>query len=197
MRFRVLAILASLITGLLGGSASAGLLPTTVTVTPDAGLYRWTYAIVLPTDSQVRAGDYFTIYDFGGFEGSVSQPDNWTFTTALSGPIPIGVDPNDNSLISNLTWTYNGPTIPTGQLGLGNFWALSEFDVSSNSAFTARTHRTSDGVIDTNITETTVPVPTSPPSVPEPGTIVLAALGIPFLGLSRHFCRKHRASNSG
>ena len=197
MRFRILVALAGLTSTLFGGSASAGLLPTTVTVTPDAGLYRWTYAIVLPTDSQIRAGDYFTIYDFGGFEGSVSQPDHWVFTTALSGPIPIGVDPNDNPLISNLTWTYNGPTIPTGQLGLGNFWALSEFDTSSNSAFTARTHRTSDGVIDTNITETTVPVPTAPPSLPEPGTIVLAALGLPFLGLARHFGRVRRASNSG
>ena len=197
MRFRNLVALASVVSALFGGSASAGLLPTTVTVTPDAGLYRWTYAIVLPTDSQIRAGDYFTIYDFGGFEGSVSQPDNWMFTTAKIGPIPVGVDPNDNPLISNLTWTYNGPTIPTGQLGLGNFWALSEYDNPSDSAFTARTHRTSDGVIDTNITETTVPVPTSPPSVPEPGTIVLAALGLPFFGLARYFGRVRRKSNSG
>lgn len=197
MRFLILAALAGVVSGFCGGPASAGLLPTTVTVTPDAGLYRWTYAIVLPTDSQIRTGDYFTIYDFGGFEGSVAQPDNWAFSTALTGPVPVGVEPNDDPLISNLTWTYNGPTIPTGQLGLGNFWALSQFDSSSDSAFTARTHRTSDGKIDTNITETTVPVPTSPPGVPEPGTIVLAALGLPFLGLARSFGRVRRFASSG
>ena len=66
-------------------SATAGLLPTSVTVTPDAANYRWTYAIVLPTDSMLRSGDYFTIYDFGGLvPGSIVAPDGWTASVSNS-----------------------------------------------------------------------------------------------------------------
>jgi hypothetical protein len=46
---------------LLIGNATAGLLPVTVTVLPDGNNFRWTYSIVLPTDSQLQHGDYFTI----------------------------------------------------------------------------------------------------------------------------------------
>jgi hypothetical protein len=191
MRLRTMFVLA-LLTTVGGGSARAGLLPVNVTVTPDAGQYRWTYAIVLPTDSQINAGDYFTIYDFAGLvSGTNSQPTDWVFSESNVGPVPAGVVPTDSAAIPNLTWTYSGPTIPTGQLGLGNFWAISAYSESTDASFTARTHRTSDGRIDTNITDTVVPVPTAtPPGVPEPGTLVLAALGVPFLGLVRRSRRR-------
>ena len=184
----------------LGGplaDARAGLLPTSVTVTPEGDKFRWTYAIVLPTDSQLQTGNYFTIYDFGGFvPGSNAQPDGWTFTSDLKGPIPPGVNPEDSAEIPNLHWVYTGPTTTVGQVGLGNFWALSDFDASTDSWFTARTNRASDGRIDTNITETTVPVPTAgpPPGVPEPGTLALAGLGLPLVGLGRWARRRGRRS---
>jgi hypothetical protein len=188
---RTMVVLALLTSG-FGGVAQAGLLPVNVTVTPDAGQYRWTYAIVLPTDSRISAGDYFTIYDFAGLvSGTNNQPENWVFSESNLGPVPAGVLPTDNPALPNLTWTYAGPTIATGQLGLGNFWAISAYSEATDSAFTARTHRTSDGRIDTNITDTVVPVPTAtPPGVPEPGTLVLAALGVPFLGLARRLRRR-------
>jgi len=177
-----------------GSTARAGLLPVTVTIAPEAENFRWTYAIVLPTDSQLRSGDFFSIYDFDGLVStSNAQPDGWAFTMSKSGPVPIGVDPTDDPNIPNLTWRYTGPTISTGQIGLGNFWAVSLFGTSIDSFFTARTHRTSDGGVDTNITETTVPVPTAvpPPNlVPEPGTLALAGLGLPFVGLLRRLRRK-------
>ena len=169
--------------------ATAGLLPVNVTVTPDAGNYRWTYAIVLPTDSLIRSGDYFTIYDFGGLiDGTNAQPVNWNYSKSNLGPVPSGVNPVDQPSIPNLTWTYSGPTVPTGQLGLGNFWAISTYANATDSFFTARTHRTSDGLLDTNITETVVPVPTAsppPPGVPEPATLALAGLGVAFIGAFR------------
>jgi len=171
---------------LVGGTAArAGLLPVSVTITPDGGNYRWTYAIVLPTDTQLRAGDFFTIYDFAGLTTTSNvQPDGWKFSQANVGPTPTGVTPTDDPTLPNLTWTYTGPTINSGQIGLGNFWADSAYGTSTDSSFTAKTQRTADGKVDANITSTVVPVP-SPNLVPEPGTLALAGIGLPLLGLFR------------
>jgi hypothetical protein len=69
--------------------ARAGLLPVQVTVTPEAGDFRWTYAITLPTDAQLQAGNYFTIYDFAGFiPGTGVSPDGWTLATSNVGQTP-------------------------------------------------------------------------------------------------------------
>jgi PEP-CTERM motif len=177
-----------------GGSATAGLLPTSVTVFPDGGNFRWQYAIVLPTDSQLKTGDYFTIYDFNGFvTGTDVAPDaNWSFTTQLVGPTPPTVLPFDDPSKPNLSWQYNGPTIDVGQTGLGNFMANSLYQERTDAFFTARTHRSSDGKVDTNITYTDVPVPGGDVQVPEPATLLLAGLGLPLFGLA--FRRKKAAT---
>ena len=195
---RWIRLLAVIAVALVGQSARAGLLPVTVTTATEGDKFRWTYAIVLPTDSQLRSGDYFTIYDFAGLvTPSNSQPDGWTFSAANVGPVPDGVDPDDSATLPNLTWRYTGATLSSGQTGLGNFWAVSEFGEATNSFFTARTHRTADGRIDTNITDTVVPVPTSTPNpnlVPEPTMLALAGLGLPLMGLVRLIRRKRSSS---
>jgi len=175
--------------------AKAGLVPIQVSVMPDAGMYRFTYAVALPTDAVLRPGDYFTIYNFDGFvagsavsNGSVYSND-WSFSSANLGPTPDGVGPTDDPSIPNLTWTYTGPVInldaSLGSTGLGNFWALSQYPNTTNSWFTASTGTVS-GLTDNNITPTTVPVPSAPPpGVPEPATLILAGLGLPLVAMFR------------
>jgi hypothetical protein len=182
--------------GFAAGTAQAGLLPTSVTVFPEAGNYRWQYAIVLPTDMKLQSGNYFTIYDFEGLvAGSVVTPDgNWTASVKNVGSTPTLLNPIDDPSIPNLVFTYTGPTIPAGQIGLGNFMATSVFGEKKEVSFTAETNRTSDGLKDSNITSTDAPTgdDTPPPPVPEPATLLLAGLGLPLLGLAK--LRKKKAA---
>jgi hypothetical protein len=173
-------------------SAQAGLLPTQVTVTPEAGNYRWTYAIVLPTDMKLQSGNYFTIYDFAGYvPGGESAPAGWTLTSSNTGTTPAQLLPGDDPTVPNLTWTYTGAT-QFGQVGLGNFWAISTLGQKAEDSFTALTNRASDGLADSNVTTTDVPTgSTNPPGVPEPTTLALAGLGLPLVGLARRMRRKN------
>lgn len=177
----------------LASQAQAGLIPTNVSITPDGDNFRWTYAVVVTTDVKVNTGDYFTIYDFGGLvggpmgggggPGTIVAPINWEFATELTGPTPAGTGPNDNPSIPNITFKYMGPTAIEGQVGLGNFMANSTFGEGTTSDFTSITHRQVDGRSEANITTTDVPVPGSLSETPEPATLVMLGLAIPFAGL--------------
>lgn len=201
-RMLTLAVLAA-----FAGPATAGLLPVSVTVQPEAGNFRWTYSVVLPTDMKLQSGDFFTIYDFAGYiPGSASvsatSPDPsfadfWSASTANVGPTPDRLNPQDDPMTPNLTFRYNGPTIPSGQLTLGNFSATSMFGNTQDSFFTATNPRAADGQIDSNITSTLSPVGREVPGsipTPEPTTLLLAGLGLPLVGLGRGLRRKPQAA---
>ena len=176
-------------------SAQAGLLPTNVTTTPEAGNFRWTYAIVLPTDMKLQSGNYFTIYDFAGYvPGGESAPAGWALTTSNTGTTPSQLLPADDAAVTNLTWTYTGAT-QFGQTGLGNFWAVSSLQNTAEDSFTALTNRASDGLADSNVTTTSVPTGSiiDPVGVPEPTTLALAGLGLPLVSLVRRMRRKKNA----
>jgi hypothetical protein len=186
--------------------ASAGLLPVSVTVQPEAGNFSWTYSVVLPTNVQLQAGDYFTVYDFSGYVPgtatvtsaypSAANAANWSVAASLTPQVPAHLNPIDNTTIPSLTWTYNGPTInPAGQVTLGNFSAISTYSTSATGYFTATSTVTTNGQTDANITETLIPTGSSagaPPGVPEPATLALAGLGLPFIGIARSIRRKKK-----
>jgi hypothetical protein len=186
--FRLSRVALTFAAALGAGTAHAGLIPTTVTVTPEGGNFRWTYAVVLPSDMQLQAGDYFGIYNFHGLvPGSGSAPDGWSLSTPAVSPLSPNVTIFDDPAAPNLVWTYTGPTIPTGQIGLGNFWASSRSGSGERSLFVGRNARSGDGEYDTNISDVAVPSgdAAAPPGVPEPATLVLAGLGLPLVGLLR------------
>lgn len=75
--------LVALVALLAPGPARAGLVPTKVSVTPEGPNQLWMYAVMLPTGSLLKSGDYFTIYDFAGLvSGTNGQPTGWAFTAA-------------------------------------------------------------------------------------------------------------------
>ncbi len=173
-------LLAAGLTAALAPVATAGLLPGVVSRTADAGHTRYGYDVVLPTDTQLRAGNYFTIYDFAGYvPGTAAAPSGWTFSLANVGPTPVQTAPADDPAVPNLSWAYTGAGL-AGPAAPGTFSAASTFVDVTAAYFTART-QTLSGAADTNITTTLVPVgqtATAGPTVPEPATLLLAGLGL-------------------
>jgi len=184
-----LGVLSVAVMGLASQPVHAGLLPTKVTIAPESGNFRWTYAVIMTSETLMKTGDFFTIYDFNGLVpgSATSLNPNFAFSSSLTGNTPARVLPNDDPSVPNLTWTYTGPNL-TGQQGLGNFSAVSIYDYSIDGNFTASSARTFDGKINVNITDTSVPTPAPP--IPEPATIALVGMGIPLLGLRRWMRRK-------
>jgi hypothetical protein len=185
------------------GTAGAGIIPASVTVTPEAGNFRWQYSIVLPTDMKLQAGDYFTIYDFGGLvsgsqfiDPTNSSAGDWSMEVVKAGPIPAGLNPDDDASIDNLVFRYTGGSALTGQTGLGNFGGVSTVGTSTQSDFTAQNPQSTTGDLDRNIINTIAPgvppVIDNPTGVPEPTTLLLAAIGIPAAGAARAL-RKRKA----
>ena len=161
--------------------ARADIIPTFTGTSPSGGNTTWSYKIDITTNAQVTTGDFFTIYDFGPFvAGSNVQPAGWTLTSSLVGPTPAGVAPPDDPTITNLTWTYTGPTIPESS-GIGPFSVATigvQLEVQTALTYFAgqatNTNPGSAGSKLNNVGRITVPAPVP---VPEPATLSLLALG--------------------
>lgn len=157
----------------LGGSADAGLLPLTASAVPDGDAYRYTYGVMLTSNSTLQKGDNFVIYDFNGFiDGSATQPVGFEFQTMNLGGNLGRTVPNDNPDMPNLVWTYTGDTPLVGQIGLGNFTALSTMpEASVTTDFVSRTQvEDPNGEIrdEDNITQTKAPSGTDTPAPVDP-----------------------------
>src|SRR5262245_39981343 len=103
--------LATAIAVVFGTSAQAGLLPLSANVTPDGDNYRYTYGVMLTSNSVLNPGDSFVIYDFTGLiAGTNNQPEGFSFTAMNTGGNVGRTVPNDNPDMPNLVWTYTGDT---------------------------------------------------------------------------------------
>ncbi len=173
-------------------SARADIIPTLSTVSPTSGVdFTWNYRATLTEDENAvsggaNGGDYFTIYDFGGFVlGTNSQPAGWTFTFSLVGTTPPKVLPTDDPAIYNLTWHYVGgaglPAEIAGPTSLGMFSADSTTDLLRQGQFTAEATKNTDPFARTpidNIGSIAVPIPEMSALLPMIGICGFAAIGL-------------------
>lgn len=178
--------------------SSANIIPTNTAVT-GAGNYLWSYQFSLSSDqdaltglspagnpvphADLRFGAFVTIYDFAGYvAGSCQGPAGWACTAQNVGFTPDDVLPTDDPRITNLTWARtSGPTLSGQPLGLdlGIFSARSAFNQRAFVSYASRglkNNGPSTGSIADNVGTTA-----GPRSVPEPGSLALAGLGLALL----------------
>jgi len=173
------------------GTAHGGLLPVHVGITPEGANFRYEYSILLQSDAVLKPGDYFTIFDFAGYVAdSGANPGNFTFSTSSTGPVPAGVVPSDDASVPNLTWTYVGADGFGGPSNLGTFSAVSHYEGTTDDHFTGQTHRQVDGHLNSNITDTEVPVPSHHCGAPEPSSALLLLIAVPVVLAARALWRR-------
>jgi hypothetical protein len=175
-------------------TARADIIPTLFSTTPNGSNFTWDYNGIVTANQTVTTGDFFTIYDFGGYvAGSATAPAGWTVSVQLVGITPSDVNPVDNPSLFNLTWKYIGTTPIVGDSSLnGQFTADSTFKDPTRANFTAQATRSNGAQAGTkvdNIGMVDVPVPEMSALLP-----ILSVCGAGLLSLVPSFVRRRKDS---
>ena len=183
-KFVMLSGLAFLLTGIASADIIVSLNSGPVV---NGSNFDWTYTATLKSGATLNSGDFFTIYDIGGFgpstpiAGNVIMPATlWSSSIQFLGTNGFGQSPVDSGSIYNVTYTYTGTavnavsdTVLGG--GAGAFGYTSSNNTSFTGAFSATSHLTSNGSTLGNTGTVTV-AGASP--VPEPSTTFLFGGGL-------------------
>jgi hypothetical protein len=160
----------------------------------NGGNFNWTYTATLKSGASLLTGDFFTIYDIGGFgpgapiAGNVILPgSNWSSSIQLLGTNGFATAPADSNSIFNVTYTFTGSSIIAAADtilggGAGAFGYTSSSNTSFTGAFSATSHITAGGATAGNNSTVTV-AGAAPAQVPESSTTLLSGIGLIALGL--------------
>jgi hypothetical protein len=141
----------------LGGVAQADIIPVLDSHNAVAGGYNWSYTATFPSSSRLEKpvanaarDSFFTIYDFAGFSGSLSDvtaPANWTASVSLLGRTPSGVTPIDGDDASkwNITFKYTGTTTVIGPQNIPGFGIKTIYGKETLGSFTSNSIKEAPG----------------------------------------------------
>ncbi|MFO0907951.1 MAG: hypothetical protein U0794_06245 [Isosphaeraceae bacterium] len=184
--------------------AQAGFTVTLSSSGPNGGgATLFNYTATTASGDSIIAGNYFRIYDFGGYvPGSALAPANWTITESkYDGGLPPSfvLVHGDDAAIFNLTFTYTGSSPLTGPSVLTGFSALSAFNgelTIANFVGTNANSATPGGVVDA-MGDVNVPknnnIYAAP--APEPASVISTTIGAVVLGLG--FARRRWTRREG
>jgi hypothetical protein len=172
------------------GAAHASIIPILSSVTPDSGLYRFTYEASLAPDAGLVNGSQFVIFDFAGFSDGLTADPSFLASSELTTAgytLPPGV--TDDPTIDNLVFTWNGGDFQTtgGPFDSTTFTvsALSSFgDVQMDGygALTVVNNGPAQGSVAVNSGTTAVPAIPGTAAVPEPAAWAMMILGFGGVG---------------
>jgi hypothetical protein len=179
----------------MAGAANASIIPVLTDVTAEGTNFRFSYQGTLAGDAGVTNGSRLIIFDFAGYAGGITAPSPFitaiTENTTVLYPGPDGVLPSpphdDNPLIPNLVFLWNGPDFHTsgGPFTDINFDGLSALSIYSAirpdgfSALTIKNNGSNTGTALYNVGTVSVP---RAAAVPEPAAWGLMILGFGGVG---------------
>ena len=180
------------------GAAQADIIPTLTVSSPIAvgNLFAYDYTATLAADQALRSDNFFTIYDFEGFEGFGTLAGGFTASASLLGRTPSDILAIDSGEVLNATFTYSGATInqPAGGMQgvsteLGTFRIFSRFDGLAPIPFASRgtlNNGIAAGTTVSNVGTTFGPLGGSGigAEVPEPSVWAMLLIGFGAIGVS-------------
>jgi hypothetical protein len=165
-------------------AAQASIIPVLTSVTPEGGLFRYSYQGTLAGDQGVTQGSKLVIFDFAGFSGGFQVPNPFiTASTELfSGMTAPGQ--TDDPTIANLVFTWNGPDFnatggPFTDVDFNGLSALSTFSGTRLDGFAALAVKNNEVPGTLTINAGSVLVPSA---IPEPASWALMILGFGGVG---------------
>lgn len=182
--------------GIVAAAANANILPSLKGV-DFSGAFTYKYSISfgpgIKLDRSSAFSQFFTIYDFAGFNGKHSSPADWEFVDDGPGMSEFGLNIANDPNRPDLTWKYVGRRPLSGPGSAGPFWAQSTFGPLLRTAdFAGQGTGASGYNLGSAVrTITTVSVPDNASiHAPEPATGLLLGCGLVAISLfSRRFLR--------
>lgn len=99
---------------------------TPIVTSLGGGFWKWEYKVELVgapgAPSELRSGDFLSIFDFDATVSALSLPAGWGLTTEVQTSFPIvGIASTDSIGLTNLRFDYTGGTVSsTGVVSLGS-----------------------------------------------------------------------------